>query len=54
MYATCHTETCVNAEHPIPVPDDATQVGCGVCGNPITDVADAAPELPTEVPPWLE
>lgn len=45
---TCHTEACSNAEIPIEVdltftgPDgvteQVTQVVCGVCSQPITDV----------------
>jgi hypothetical protein len=45
---TCHTEGCGNAEVPIEAEltyrDDnnvvrqITQVYCGVCGNPITDI----------------
>jgi len=36
------------------VPDDAEQVVCGPCGQPITDLTDTSPELPMEVPSWLE
>ena len=46
---TCHTEGCANAETPIHLEltyrDDTTnvvhqitQVVCGVCGQPITDI----------------
>ena len=54
MYAICHTEGCGNGRVPIPVPDDAGTVVCGPCGQPITDLTDTSPELPTEVPSWLE
>lgn len=54
MHATCHTVGCFNAEIPIPIPADAEAVVCGVCGHPITDLTDTPPELPTEVPSWLE
>lgn len=47
---TCHTEGCANAGIPLDVSlswtDDAgdahtvTEVICGPCGNPITDIAD--------------
>lgn len=38
-YATCHTADCDNGGIGIAVPDDDTPVMCGVCLNPITDVA---------------
>lgn len=43
---TCHTDGCGNADAPIrlDVPDTVTSFVCGVCGQPIDDVADAAPE----------
>lgn len=46
--ATCHTEGCDNAGHPIPMPLEETPEGdlpgvtCGVCGQPITDVQEGA------------
>lgn len=52
MYATCHTPDCGNAEAPIPVPADAGTVLCGVCSQPITDLAETTPNLPEELPPW--
>lgn len=54
MYATCHTPTCENQGVPILVPEDAETVVCGPCGQPITDLSTTPPELPTEVPSWLE
>lgn len=52
--ATCHTEDCANADMPLEVtvsfPDMDTgeetfvgSVGCGVCGQPITDVVPPLP-----------
>jgi hypothetical protein len=37
---TCHTEGCGNAEQPITfdIPEGGA-VACGVCGEPITDIA---------------
>lgn len=52
MYATCTTADCGNGRTPIPVPEDAEQVVCGVCSQPITDVTDTPTELPEEMPPW--
>jgi hypothetical protein len=40
--ATCHTAGCGNADIPIPVyvvEGAPANVTCGVCGNPITDLA---------------
>ena len=44
----CHTDGCGNAGHPITLditnPDTGEQITpviCGVCGNPITDIADS-------------
>lgn len=54
MYAICHTEGCGNAGIGMQVPDDAESVACGPCGQTITDLTGALPELPTEVPSWLE
>lgn len=54
MYAICRTEGCGNAGLGIRVPDDAGTVVCGPCGQPITDLSETPPELPTEVPSWLE
>ena len=54
MHATCHTPTCENQGVPIPIPDDPGDVVCGPCEQPITDLTDTPPELPTEVPSWLE
>ena len=54
MYAICHTEGCGNAGLGMQVPDDAEVVACGPCGQPITDLSGTPPELPTEVPSWLE
>jgi len=41
--ATCHTPDCANAGHTITVPTapDIEAVICGVCGQPITDIAPA-------------
>lgn len=38
---TCHTQGCGNAGKPVEVyvPDKDPQVICGVCGQPITDIA---------------
>ena len=54
MFAICHTGGCSNANVPIDVPNDADQVACGVCSQPITDVTDTPPTLPEELPPWLD
>lgn len=54
MHATCRTPGCGNYAVPIPVPEDPGDVVCGPCGQPITDLTTAPPELPTEVPSWLE
>lgn len=54
MYAICHTEGCGNAGLGMRVPVDAEAVVCGPCGQPISDLAKTPPELPTEVPSWLE
>lgn len=54
MFATCHTEGCENGLQPIEIPNDPDLVLCGPCGQPITDLTDTPPELPTEVPQWLE
>lgn len=54
MYAICHTEDCGNAGLGIQVPDDAGTVVCGPCGQQITDLSETSPELPMEVPSWLE
>ena len=54
MFATCHTEGCGNQGIPIQIPDDAGTVQCGVCQEWITDLSATPPELPTEVPSWLE
>ena len=54
MHATCETTGCENHGVPIPIPDDYGTVTCGPCGQPITDLTDTPPELPTEVPSWLE
>ena len=53
MYATCRTPDCGNTATPILIPDDAGDVACGVCSQPITDLATTPPELSTEVPSWL-
>jgi hypothetical protein len=57
MFATCHTEACGNAEHPIdvgdltaydangdPDPTGTAYVVCGVCSQPITDVSEGVDE----------
>lgn len=54
MHATCHTNGCENQGIPIPIPEDAGAVVCGVCGEPITDLATEPTALPTEVPSWLD
>lgn len=38
---TCHTEGCGNADEGISVdvPEDVGAYSCGVCGQPITDIA---------------
>jgi hypothetical protein len=40
LTATCRTEGCSNAGHPIAleVDDDITDVACGVCAQPIDEV----------------
>lgn len=43
--ATCHTEGCENAEHPIaldfiPEGEDVDVVVCGACGQVVSDVAE--------------
>lgn len=52
MFATCHTTNCGNAEITLEVPDDVDSVLCGVCSQPITDVATEPPEPIKEMPPW--
>lgn len=46
--ATCRTDGCGNAGHPIPLdfidPDSAPDtIVCGVCWQPITDVREDTP-----------
>lgn len=53
MYATCETQGCPSLGASIPVSGQYTVV-CGVCGNQITNITDAAPDPITEVPEWLE
>jgi len=54
VYATCHTTGCGNEHIPIPIAEVPGTVVCGPCGQPITDLTETPPELPTEVPQWLE
>ena len=54
VYATCRTDGCLNALIPIDIQEGAATVVCGPCGQPITDLTDTPPELPTEVPTWLD
>lgn len=55
-YATCSTPGCESAGVTIEVirTSAAVPIVCGPCGQPITDLTDTPPELPTEVPSWLE
>ena len=53
MFAICRTEGCLNEGEAVAVNGDLP-VACGPCGQLITDLTDTPPELPTEVPPWLE
>lgn len=52
-WATCLTAGCENygTSVRILVPEGG-DVGCGVCSQPITDVAEGPPEDITEMPTW--
>lgn len=53
MYATCETAGCQNAYLPIQIPDDAVEVICGPCGNPVTNLTDIKPNEGTVLPEWI-
>ena len=53
MYATCATTGCVNAFTPIEVPGGVDSVGCGPCGNPVTNITDIQPEEGRVLPEWI-
>ena len=53
-WLTCHVSGCGNSEIPIRMkyPEDVDALICGVCSQPITDVAEGPPEEVTEMPKW--
>lgn len=53
-WLTCHSSGCTNSEVPIRMryPEDVGVLICGVCSQPITDVAEGPPEEVTEMPTW--
>ena len=53
MFATCETVGCGNAYLPIQIPDDAVNVVCGPCGNPVTNITDIKPTEVTVLPGWI-
>ena len=53
-WATCLTTECGNYGTSIHVlAPEGGDVGCGVCGQPITDIADIKPEEGTVLPTWI-
>ncbi|ASZ73346.1 hypothetical protein SEA_LUCKYBARNES_28 [Brevibacterium phage LuckyBarnes] len=53
-WLTCHTVGCGNAEVTLMgvFPEDVDALFCGVCSQPITDVATEPPKPITEMPTW--
>ena len=53
-WATCLTPACGNygANIHLLVPEGG-DVGCGVCGEPITDIDDIKPTEGTVLPQWI-
>ena len=54
LWATCLTPDCGNygANIHLLAPEGG-DVGCGVCGQPITDITDIQPEEGTVLPEWI-
>lgn len=53
-WATCLTNGCGNYGACIHVlAPEGGEVGCGVCGEDITDIADIKPEEGTVLPEWI-
>lgn len=52
IYTTCQTEGCANKDIPIFSAELYGTPVCGVCAADITDITDAPPELPKDMPAW--
>lgn len=54
VYVTCQTEGCANQGVPLYFAEIYGTVICGVCKQATDQISESSPELPTEVPEWLE
>lgn len=52
VYCTCRVEGCANYGAPVFSAELYGTPMCGVCATDITDITDAPPELPKDMPAW--